>query len=260
MKICRFLIIIAGSTLTLSPNALAGTAPKSPQENESQETVLRTHGVLKARQTATLAAGMSAKIISAPYKDGQYFKKGALLVKFDCERLRAEKQAIEQSRQSAQYKYDNASELFNAGAAGSLERDIASSEVAKASAELRVVNARLKDCTIYAPYTGYVQTRHISAFDTPALNAPLLSIIRAGRPEIKLIAPSAWLAWVKPGQKFEFTIDETGKTFPAKLTRTGASVDPVSQTIELTAGFTAPTPGALAGMSGVASFKQGAPE
>ncbi len=213
-----------------------------------------TRGVLKARQTASLAAGMSARILKAPYKPGQRFKRGALLVQFDCERLSAEKRALEEAKAASALKHDNIKELLLAGAAGELEETLAAAETRQANAQLGVAKARFKDCAIYAPYSGIVREKLISAYDTPALNAPLLSIIRDGKPEIKLIAPSLWLSWAYKGTNFEFTIDETGKTYSAVLIRKGASVDPVSQTIELTGKFKSAAPGAMAGMSGVAKF------
>jgi len=215
---------------------------------------IEARGVLKAKQSANLAAPMSARILKAPYKPGQHFKRGALLVSFDCERLQAERRAIEEAKSSAVLKHENTAELLRAGAAGGLEETLAAAEVRKADAELGVAKARLKDCNIYAPYAGTAEETFVSAYDMPAAGAPLLSIIRYGAPEIELIAPSAWLAWLKPGTKLEFQVDETGKTHSAIVVRTGASVDPVSQTIELTAKFTAKSPGALAGMSGVARF------
>ncbi len=229
-------------------------ALETKDKTSVQTDILQTRGVLKARQTANLAAGMSARIIKVPYKPGQRFKRGALLVRFDCERLNAEKNAVNAAKSAAEFKHTNIKELLFAGAAGELEVTLAAADVRKATAEIGVITARLKNCNIHAPFNGIVQEKHVSAFDTPALNAPLLSIVRSGTPEIKLIAPSKWMAWVKSGTVFEFTIDETGKTYPAKVLRTGASVDPVSQTIELTATFSKSAPGAMAGMSGVARF------
>ena len=228
------------------------TSPPAQMQNES--TTAQARGVLKAKQSANLAAPMSSKILKAPYKPGQHFKRGALLVSFDCERLQAEKRALLESKSAAVLKHENTAELLRAGAAGGLEETLAAAQVRKADAELGVAKARLKDCHVYAPYGGLVEDSFVSAYDTPAAGAPLLSIIRDGAPEIDLIAPSSWLVWLKPGTKFDFTIDETGNTHSAMIVRTGASVDPVSQTIELTAKFTAKTPGALAGMSGVAHF------
>jgi len=49
---------------------------------------------------------------------------------------------------------------------------------------------------------------------------------------------------------FEVAIDETGKTYPARLNRTGARIDPVSQTIKVTGTIGGRFPELSAGMSG----------
>lgn len=213
----------------------------------------QARGVLQAGQTADIAAGMAGRLLRADYKPGQSFKSGALLARFDCTRQKAEHTALDQAHKTLTAQYDNTSELFNLGAAGQLDVTIASSEMQQAAAERDALKARLKDCSVYAPYAGYITERHVSAFETPQVGQPLYSIQRIGTLELSVIAPSKWMRWMKVGQKFDFTVDETGETFKAKIIRTGASVDPVSQTIELTAKPTGKTK-SLAGMSGVADF------
>ena len=46
----------------------------------------------------------------------------------------------------------------------------------QAAAERDAVKARMKDCSIYAPYAGYVTERHVSAYETPQAGQPLYSI------------------------------------------------------------------------------------
>ncbi len=213
----------------------------------------QARGVLQAGQTAEIAAGMSGRLLRADYKPGQSFQSGALLARFDCTRQDAELTALDQAHKTLTAKYENTSELFNLGAAGQLDVTIASSEMQQAAAERNALKARLKDCSVYAPYAGYITERHVSAFETPQVGQPLYSIQRIGTLELSVIAPSKWMRWMKVGQKFNFTVDETGETFKAKIIRTGASVDPVSQTIELTAKPTSKTK-SLAGMSGIAYF------
>lgn len=213
----------------------------------------QTRGVLQAGQTAEIAAGMTGRLLKANYKPGQYFKSGALLARFDCTRQKAELLALEQAHQTLAAKHENTAELFALGAAGELDVTIARSEMQQAIAERDAIKAKLKDCSIYAPYSGHVTARHVSAFETPQVGQPLYSIQRYNTLELSIIAPSKWMRWIKVGQKLNFTVDETGETFEAKIIRTGASVDPVSQTVELTAKPTKSTK-SLAGMSGVADF------
>lgn len=250
-------LLAAGTGLVLGLPMIETDMSASATRSEliAPAPALSARGVLQAKQSADIAADISARILDVPFKAGQRFSKDALLVKFDCAQLQAEQEARLEAQKAAAYKYENAAELLAAGAAGELEVTLAKAESRKAVAESKIANTRLKDCNIFAPYAGRVQAKHVSVYDSPPVNSPLISIIRAGAPEIKLIAPSSWLRWARPGTRFEFTIDETGAAFPGKIIRTGAAVDPVSQTIEFTAVFTKSGPNILAGMSGVAKFK-----
>ena len=68
--------------------------------------------------------------------------------------------------------------------------------------------------------------------------------------ELEFLVPSAWLRWLKPGQQLKVTIDETRKTYPARFTRIGAKVDPVSQSVKVAATIDGTFPELIAGMSG----------
>lgn len=79
---------------------------------------------------------------------------------------------------------------------------------------------------------------------------PLLEILDDSVLELEFIVPSKWMAWVKPGYAFQVRIDETGRSYPAKVQRVGARVDPVSQSIKLSATIDGRFPELVSGMSG----------
>jgi membrane fusion protein (multidrug efflux system) len=83
---------------------------------------------------------------------------------------------------------------------------------------------------------------------------PLLSLVDTSAIEVRLIVPSRWLSWVKPGTPFQVRLDDLGKTVDAKVSRVGARIDPVSQSVDLIAVVSGSTDGLLPGMSGWASF------
>lgn len=232
----------------------AGAAAPAQAPETAQERLFEARGVLRAAQTAEIGAGMSARLIKVPLDAGQRFKRGALLAEFDCTQERAQAEAIKHALAALSVKYENVKELQGLGAAGTLEVSMARAETDRAQADLDVAHAKLKHCKVYAPYSGTIKTRYVSAYDTPPPGSPLFSIIRTAAPEIDLIAPSSWMRWMKPGDKFSFEIDETGETRKGKIVRFGASVDPVSQTIDVTAKFDGTSGAALPGMSGVARF------
>jgi membrane fusion protein (multidrug efflux system) len=62
--------------------------------------------------------------------------------------------------------------------------------------------------------------------------------------------PSVWLRWLRTGRTFQVQIDETQKTYTARLSRVGARVDPVSQSVKVAAAIQSKSPELMAGMSG----------
>jgi hypothetical protein len=69
----------------------------------------------------------------------------------------------------------------------------------------------------------------------PRPGQALLDILDDSALELEFLVPSRWLSWLQQGTEFQVRIDETGKTYPAKVQRLAARVDPVSQSIKVNA-------------------------
>lgn len=215
---------------------------------------ITARGVLRARQSADISAPIFGKLLKAPYTMGQYFSAGDALATFDCRHLSAQLLAVTQKLDTQNVKYETLAELQGYGAAGKLEVARAKSERDYTGAEADILKSKLQDCTVYAPFNGFVTARHANAFEMPQAGQIIYSVERAAAPELSIILPSSWTSRIKAGQLFNFTVDETGEIIRAKVLRKSINVDPVSQTFEITA-RPQKMPKALAGMSGVAVLK-----
>ena len=153
-----------------------------------------------------------------------------------------------------QVRLENAEFLKRRKANSRQDVDIARAEVDEAAAKLEAIDAGLAECRVVAPYDGRVTELSVQVHETPNIGAPLLSIAATSKPEIELIVPSHWLNWLSKDQAFEYTIDETGEKHMGKVSRLGAAVDTVSQTIKVFAQFDGATQRVLPGMSGTAKF------
>ena len=78
----------------------------------------------------------------------------------------------------------------------------------------------------------------------------LLDILDDSTLELEFLVPSRWLSWLHAGSEFQVRIDETGKTYPAKVQRLAARVDPVSQSVKVNAAIHGKFNELIAGMSG----------
>ncbi|MGE8566051.1 multidrug resistance protein MdtN [compost metagenome] len=212
-------------------------------------------GVLRATAEATLSSSVSEKILSMPLREGERFKQGDVLVSFDCRRLEAELRA---ARAGAAVEARNAkvqSELLRMAATGRADADIARFKHQERQAQADVIQQRMVDCKVVAPYAGSVVETLARLDETPPANEKLISIVSDGPMELHMVVPSKWLAWLKEGSDLDFIVDETGDVLPAKVTRVSAAVDAVSQTIKVVARVEQAPVGVLPGMSGRATLE-----
>lgn len=214
-------------------------------------------GVVRAIRDASVATDLNARILTLPFREGASFNAGDTLVTFDCDRTEAESRAAEAETAINRIAFDNAQLLDRRHAIGRVEVQAAKARWEKAQASADALRVRVRDCRIVAPFTGRVAEMRAREHEMPVAGQPLLRIVDTTALEIDLIVPSAWLAWLRIAAPLQVKVDETGKTYAAKVIRTAAAVDPVSQTIRITAAF---APGdisaVLPGMSLDAAFER----
>lgn len=232
-----------------APVAAAPTPAAGPGENQG----LTAHGVIRSRDQAVLASRLTALITALPFEPGQSFRRGQLLVAFDCSQMRAQLNAANAAAAAYRTTYDTNAELDRYKAIGTNEVLVSRANLNKALAEAEALRAVTTQCQITAPFDGMVVERQAHNHDVAASGQPLMTIQRTGNLEAELIVPSNWLNWLKPGTPFDFTLEETGNTISGKIARLGAAVDPVSKTIRVT-GSIVVSGTVLPGMSGTGRF------
>jgi RND family efflux transporter MFP subunit len=209
---------------------------------------------LTARNYTTLSSETSARIDRITTRVGEHFRKGDLLIAFDCVTQRAQVARAKAVATQAEKTAAINQRLANLKSIGELELDVSRAEVEKARADLAIANAAAFKCEIAAPFNGITVEQKAQEFQYATPGQPLLEILDERSLEIELIAPSRWLGWMKPGYGFAVHIEETDKTYPAEITRVGGRVDPVSQTIKVFGEIRGDSAELMAGMSGRANI------
>lgn len=216
--------------------------------------MVEIRGLIKPLREAVLSTDVIAKIANISVKDGDHFKQGQVLIQFDCSRQTAELRAAEAETKARKMMFSNNQDLSQFNAVGSLELEVSKAQFDKALAELNVIKARNQECIIKAPWSGRVTEVNAHAYEVVGPGREIMKILDDDSLEIEMIVPSNWLSWLKPGIGFPITVDETGDNYEIKISRVGARVDPVSQTIRIFASFKDDVSNVLAGMSGTIVF------
>lgn len=205
---------------------------------------------LMPRRYTTLAAEIGAKINQLPIVEGARFKAGDKLIGFDCSLQQTQLNKAQAAQDAADKTWKANQRLAELNAVGKVELDVSQAELAKARAEVASYVVLLSKCSVLAPFSGRVAEQKVREQQFVQAGQSLLDIIDDSALELEFIVPSKWLVWLKPQQSFQVLIDETGKTYPAKVQRIGARVDPVSQSIKLSAVIDGRFQELIAGMSG----------
>jgi membrane fusion protein, multidrug efflux system len=243
---------ILAATLML----LSFASPPVKAEDGKPAAAPSARGLVRAVQEATLASEFSARIMQLTVRDGDSFRRGDLLVDFDCERPRAEWKTAEAERIGMAAAHDNSRRLAEYRAAGAHDVQMARAALDKATAALDVIAVRLKQCRIFAPFDGRVADLPVREYEMPQAGQPLMRIVSDVNLEVDMIVPAGWLRWLKPGENFRFSPEDVGQQVEGEVVRVSGAIDAVSQTIRAVGKLKAQPGTILPGQGGLVHFQR----
>jgi len=226
----------------------------STKKSFAEELQHQSRGVVQSAKRIELRSDLSALVTSAKFSEGRSFKKGDVLVSFDCKRHQAELNSAKAAARGASLERKNKTTLYNKGAAGRNEVLLAKASAEKAQHDVTALRERMKNCSITAPFDGRIVALNVRRMEMPPGDKPLMIIIDDSALELELVVPSKWLSWLSRDEEFRFRVEETGAEHNATIERIGAEVDTVSQTIKVYGKLLGDMKNTLSGMSGVALF------
>jgi RND family efflux transporter MFP subunit len=210
--------------------------------------------VVKAVNRAELSSELAGRVTSLPFRMGDTFEKGDVLVGLDCRLYQAQSKKVAAELKAAAVKLKSASELRELRAIGELDVALAESEHAQSEAELAISRINTQRCEVRAPWDGRVVELMVSRFENVTQQQPLIGIVDDSELEAEVVIPAAWLTWLEPGLAAELHIDGLGVTAQAEVSAISPAIDAVSQTVLLRA-LIAPNDALVPGITGTASFK-----
>lgn len=241
-------LLISGSALGQSASAQPRPGPSTVAKPGIE--VMDIRAQLSPKRYTSVAAEIGARIQRIAFREGERFKAGQVLVSLDCAVQAAQRDRARAALNAAETTFTGNQKMAQHNAIGQVELDTSRAEVDKMRAELNYNNATLSKCNMVAPFSGRVAEQKAREGQFLQPGQVVLDILDDSALELEFIIPSKWLAWLKPGHKFQVRIDETQKAYPARIQRIGARIDPVSQSIKAIAVIDGQFADLVAGMSG----------
>lgn len=251
--LCAVLAMAMGAGLPVSSFAQGSSAAAMPPmdpaaRSRGSETEVRL--LVVADQESAMSAPAAARVSAVDVRLGDTVVAGRPLVRFECNEVEARREAALAEAQGVRLQYEAKLRLQGLQSAAEIEVALAAAAVDRAQAQARVVEAQLAQCVLRAPFNGRVARIHVRAGQSVMAGAPIIDVVSDGPVRARVNAPSRWLAWLKPGERLDAVIDETGRRHAMRVARVAGRVDAVSQTIELETTFEGAGADLLPGMSG----------
>ncbi len=220
-------------------------------------------GTVEAIEGVTIVSEIDAAIISLPFEEGSYIRKGDLIAHLDDSQLSAEVNRTEAlvTQTTSAYKRIKSIVDQNAGTPQDLDDAIANLKVAEANYEL--AKARLSKTKIVAPFDGIVGTRKVSIGTFLRTGQAITELANLNEIRVGFSAPERFLAQLK--RNADVTVSST--IFPdykvnGKIIAIEPMLDPVTRNINIVARVKNPGqkfhPGMSANVSAVLNERQNA--
>jgi membrane fusion protein, multidrug efflux system len=214
----------------LASEIVVKTAPATRQEWIAKVSI---SGTLRSQSTVAIKPEIGGRLIAMYFEEGALVQKDQLLAEIDpinyrlaydqaAATLAVAQAGLERAQVSAEHartEKARADNLLRSGGITQKDQQAAETGVKEADTQVRVAEAQigqaraalaiaekaLKDCRIFSPIQGHVQTK---SFDKGSLLAPgvsLYTLVDNSRLELECVVPSYQLAAIRIGQRAVFT-------------------------------------------------------
>lgn len=227
--------IVAGATAARAGTAPAGAksgggGPAAVDVTRVTAVTLRDDvnatGTVRSNEAVVIRPEVAGRITKLNFGDGQYVKKGQLLVAFDSTVNQAEVQQAKAELSIAKANFERNDELARQKFISIRARDESAANVQVLEAKLALAQARLSKLEIKAPFSGIVGIRNVSIGDYVKDGADLVNLEDISSVKVDFRVPERFMDRVQRGQELEVVVDALpNKPFRAKVDAVDPQVD-----------------------------------
>jgi len=189
-------------------------------ENTSVSLTQTISGTLEAVTKIRLYNDESGRIIKMPYHEGDFVKRGKVLIQLDNALIKTDVAKAKASKQRAKLDLERVKKLLPKKISTEEEVTHAKTELDLAAAEEKHQLTRLKRTTIKAPIDGLITRRLYEPGDLLTQHSHIQTIIDPSTLRLKASLAERWIPLVTKDQDVSLNISALGdKSFSAKIVR-----------------------------------------
>ena len=246
---------VAGLIGGCSPEAPAGagsgvTGPESvavvtvPVQQKPIAVQVEALGTARANEAVDVTSKTGNKVIAVRFDEGQWVRRGQVLIELDGAQDRADLAAAEAALAESRSAYERSRGLYTQQAVSQSQLEQIEATLKGNQARVAAAEARVADTVIRAPFDGRVGLRRVSVGALVSPGTVITTLDDTRTMKLDFDVPEAFLAILKPGLAVAAkSIAYPEESFDGTVESVDSRVDPVTRSIKVRARL--PNPGGL---------------
>jgi len=199
-------------------------------------------GTIKSFEETVLMPDISGRVVMINLPEGQFIKKGTLLVKlFDLD-LQASLKKLQTQLELAQQTKERQTELLTVRGISELEYDQTTLQVNSIGDDIEVLKAQINKTEVLAPYDGVIGLRNISLGTQVTPGTPLATIRQTNQLKLDFSVPEKYSNEISEGKIVRFTVQGSDTSYAARIIAAEGGVEAATRNLRVRALISQPEP------------------
>ncbi|HNQ37975.1 MAG: efflux RND transporter periplasmic adaptor subunit [Prolixibacteraceae bacterium] len=176
-----------------------------------------SNGTLLPDEEVELSFETSGKIVAIHFSEGTRVKQGQLLAKINDRPLQAQLLKLQAQKKLTEEKEFRARQLLDRDAVSRESYDQVATELQAIEADIMLVEARIAETELRAPFDGIVGLRMVSEGAFATTQTKIVRLVKTSPLKIEFSISERYAGEITPGFPITFTVDGVNQTFAANV-------------------------------------------
>lgn len=179
-------------------------------KTESLDEKILTTGTVVPNEEVDIRSEVSGRVTGIGFREGDYVRRGTVLVRTNDTELQAQLRKINANRQLAEANEQRQKRLFEKEAISRAEYEISQTNLTAIMADIENLKAQLAKTIIRAPFDGTIGLRQISVGSYISPASPIATLTNVNPAKIDFSVPAKYASIVRRGTVIKFMAEGTG--------------------------------------------------
>lgn len=203
-------------------------------ENSISITEKHYSGTAEEESGTPLSFATAGTVRELHFHLGQRVAKGQLLATLDPTSMQNAYKAAQATLEQARDAYRRMEKLHAKGSLPDMKWVEVQSKLEQAVSMEQIASKNLKDCRLYAPYSGVIARKEVEVGQNVMPGMPVAQLVTASTLRIKIAVPETEISFIEVGQEAVVRVSALGgRTFRATVAEKGIVANPLSRSYDV---------------------------